>query len=317
MLTEKRRMPYMQMEPEEKHVIPSSQMVLKSLHGSKDGEKTSLWKRKAKRRAKGHAMEGLKQEELDPNLEFPSSSSCKSLTFPRRPDFGQLGTKCLVKANHFLAKIPESDISHYNVRWKQLIVLIKRFLQRCNINMKVDCTLLSLQVKITPEVTSRKMKKSILTELVKHYRSTELGMRLPVYDGGSNLYTAGLLPFTSKDFTVILADEEEGATTPRQFLFLASHIFAFSLSENFSLIWGNHVREREFKVQIKFVTLASMHQLRELLAGKQVNNPQEALTIIDIVLRELHAQRFVSNGSFLALVCWFHVLPAFIFSILW
>lgn len=127
MLTETRKMPYMQMEPEEKHVIPSSQMVLKSLHSSNDGEKTSLWKRKGKRRAKGPVMDGLKQEKLDTNLECPSSSSCKSLTFPRRPDFGQLGTKCLVKANHFLAKIPESDISHYNVRWKQL-VLIRRLL---------------------------------------------------------------------------------------------------------------------------------------------------------------------------------------------
>ena len=70
-------------------------------------------------------------------------------------------------------------------------------------------------------------------------------------------------------------------------------------------------------MQIKFVTLASMHQLRELFAGKQVKNPQEALTIIDIVLRELHAQRFVSNGTFLGLVCWIHVLAAFMFSILW
>ncbi|XP_022144917.1 protein argonaute PNH1-like isoform X2 [Momordica charantia] len=239
-------MPYMQMEPEEKHVIPSSQMVLKSLHGLKDAEKTSLWRRKGKRRAKGSAMEGLKQEELDPNLEFPSStSSSKSLMFPSRPGFGQLGTKCLVKANHFLAKIPESDISHYTVM-------------------------------ITPEVTSRKMKKNILTELVKHYRSTELGMRLPVYDGGRNLYTAGLLPFTSKEFTVILAHEEEGTTNPR---------------------------EREFKVQIKFVSLASMHQLRELLAGKQVNNPQDALAIIDIVLRELHAQRYISVGRFFYSPC--------------
>lgn len=91
--------------------------------------------------------------------------------------------------------------------------------------MEVECISLSLQVKITPEVTSRKMKKNIMTELVKHYRSTELGMRLPVYDGGSNLYTAGLLPFISKEFTVILANEEEGAATPRQLPF-SSHIFA-------------------------------------------------------------------------------------------
>ena len=42
---------------------------------------------------------------------------------------------------------------------------------------------------------------------------------------------------------------------------------------------------------IKFVALASMAQLRNLLSGKQVDTPQEALNIIDTVLRELAAQR--------------------------
>lgn len=51
------------------------------------------------------------------------------------------------------------------------------------------------------------------------------------------------------------------------------------------------VREREFRVRIKFAARVSMHQLRELLSGKQVSTPQEALTIIDIVLRELASQR--------------------------
>ena len=34
--------------------------------------------------------------------------------------------------------------------------------------------------------------------------------RLPVFDGGDNLYTAGLLPFTSKEFKISFgADEDE------------------------------------------------------------------------------------------------------------
>ncbi|GMQ06788.1 hypothetical protein CsSME_00051238 [Camellia sinensis var. sinensis] len=41
-----------------------------------------------------------------------------------------------------------------------------------------------------------------------------------------------------------------------------------------------------------------MHQLRGLLSGKQVDTPLEALKIIDIVLRELAAQRYVSVGRF-------------------
>jgi eukaryotic translation initiation factor 2C len=67
-------------------------------------------------------------------------------------------------------------------------------------------------------------------------------------------------------------------------------------------VLANHVREREFKVTITFVALASMHQLRELLAGKPVETPQVALTIIDIVLRQLAAQRCISVDLFLWLL---------------
>lgn len=42
---------------------------------------------------------------------------------------------------------------------------------------------------------------------------------------------------------------------------------------------------------IKFEALASMLQLRELFSGKPVDTPQEAITIIDIILREFAAQR--------------------------
>lgn len=49
------------------------------------------------------------------DMGFPSSS--KSLTFPMRPGFGQLGTKCIVKANHFLADLPEKDLNQYDVRY--------------------------------------------------------------------------------------------------------------------------------------------------------------------------------------------------------
>lgn len=49
-----------------------------------------------------------------------------------------------------------------------------------------------------------------MAKLMKLYRDTDLGMRLPVYDGKKVLYTAGLLPFISKEFNVKLAEEDEG-----------------------------------------------------------------------------------------------------------
>lgn len=65
-----------------------------------------------------------------------------------------------------------------------------------------------VKVKIIPEVNSSKTRKAIISELVRIHRNTELGMRLPVFDGGINIYTAGLLPFTYKEFSVILSEDD-------------------------------------------------------------------------------------------------------------
>lgn len=53
--------------------------------------------------------------EMLQETQLGSSATCKSLVFHQRPGYGQLGTKCLVKANHFLADISVSDLTHYNV----------------------------------------------------------------------------------------------------------------------------------------------------------------------------------------------------------
>ncbi|KAJ4708350.1 Protein argonaute like [Melia azedarach] len=227
-------------ELEENHMLSTNQKKSTKMI-SKRGDhveyvKDSDKKKKGRRRGKAAKMERLQESKVDVNL----NALCKSLKFHRRPGYGQLGTKCLVKANHFLAEIPGSDLIQYSV-------------------------------SISPEVTSQKLNKAIMTQLVKLHRNSDLGMRLPVYDGGNTLYTAGPLPFTSKAFTITLVDEDEGIC---------------------------YIRKLQFKVTIKFVALASMLQLHELLSGKQVDYPQEAIKIIDIVLRELAAQRYVSVGRF-------------------
>lgn len=48
-----------------------------------------------------------------------------------------------------------------------------------------------------------------MKRLVKLHGDTDLGKMLPVYDGRRALYTAGLLPFTSKDFAVTLAEDDD------------------------------------------------------------------------------------------------------------
>lgn len=58
-----------------------------------------------------------------------------------------------------------------------------------------------------PEVNSTKLNKAIMSQLVKVHRHKDLGMKLPVYDGRRALYTAGKLPFISKEFTVTIMDD--------------------------------------------------------------------------------------------------------------
>lgn len=63
----------------------------------------------------------MKEEDKDQETGHESqlascfSSSCKTLVPPSRPGYGKLGTKCVVKANHFLADISVSDLSQYDV----------------------------------------------------------------------------------------------------------------------------------------------------------------------------------------------------------
>ncbi|KAI4317903.1 hypothetical protein L6164_025732 [Bauhinia variegata] len=168
---------------------------------------------------------------------FPSSS--KSLSFAPRPGYGQVGTKCIVKANHFFAELPDKDLNQYDVT-------------------------------ITPEVSSRTVNRAIMAELVRLYKESDLGMRLPAYDGRKSLYTAGELPFARREFKVKLIDDEDGVNGPK--------------------------REREYRVVIKFAARANLYHLGQFLAGKRADAPQEALQILDIVLRELSNKRYCPIG---------------------
>ncbi|KAK6265746.1 hypothetical protein QUC31_016583 [Theobroma cacao] len=178
----------------------------------------------------GHNLRGME-------MGFPTSS--KSSNFAPRPGYGQVGTKCIVKANHFFAELPDKDLNQYDVT-------------------------------ISPEVASRMVNRAIMAELVRLYKESDLGMRLPAYDGRKSLYTAGELPFAWKEFIIKLVDEEDGINGPK--------------------------REREYKVVIKFVARANMHHLGQFLAGKRADAPQEALQILDIVLRELSMKRYCPIG---------------------
>ncbi|RZR79217.1 hypothetical protein BHM03_00004859 [Ensete ventricosum] len=140
--------------------------------------------RRRRGRGRTKAVEREVKQEVEVGLETVAPPvSSKGVVFCRRPGFGQAGTRCIVKANHFLAELPDKDLNQYDV-----------------------------SVTITPEVSSRSTNRAIIAEFVRLYRETELGMRLPAYDGRKSLYTAGSLPFNSKEFTIKLLEEDGGIT---------------------------------------------------------------------------------------------------------
>uniref|UniRef100_A0A8R7UUN6 Argonaute linker 1 domain-containing protein n=1 Tax=Triticum urartu TaxID=4572 RepID=A0A8R7UUN6_TRIUA len=166
-------------------------------------------------------------------------SSTKSVRFPMRPGKGTFGSRCIVKANHFSAELPDKDLHQYDV-------------------------------SITPDIPSRGVNRAVIGQLVTLFRHSLLGGRLPAYDGRKSLYTAGPLPFTSRTFNIVLQDEDDklgGAQVAQR-------------------------REKHFTVAIKFAARADLHHLAMFLAGKQPDAPQEAIQVLDIVLRELPTARY-------------------------
>ncbi|XP_037419045.1 protein argonaute 12-like [Triticum dicoccoides] len=119
-------------------------------------------------------------------------------------------------------------------------------------------------VTIDPETRSRGWNRSIINELVKLYKE-HLDGRLPVYDGRKSLYTAGALPFKNKVFVVKLANAAKG-----------------------------NKREEEYKVTVKLASNLDMYSLRQFLAGRSRDVPQDTIQALDIALRECPTTKYVS-----------------------
>uniref|UniRef100_A0A803M6A6 Uncharacterized protein n=1 Tax=Chenopodium quinoa TaxID=63459 RepID=A0A803M6A6_CHEQI len=158
----------------------------------------------------------------------PAPRSSKSMNPPRRPGFGRVGMKCSVRANHFVVQLAyeNSDFHHYDV-------------------------------SITPEVTAKNFSREILNKLVKDHKAF-LGGRIPAYDGNKSIYTAGPLPFTTKEFIVEMQREKRGSS---------------------------EMEIAKFQVAIKLAAKVGLYNLQEYLRGRTSEAPQDAIQVLDIVMR--------------------------------
>ncbi|THG07146.1 hypothetical protein TEA_019246 [Camellia sinensis var. sinensis] len=118
--------------------------------------------------------------------------------------------------------------------------------------------LYALIVTIAPEVTSKKVYREIVNELIASYQESHLGKRCPAYDGRKSLYTAGPLPFVSQDFVVNLVEKDTTSRRELEFrVAILKKLYKFLCSQS----CFNCRREREFMVAIKFAAKADLHPL--------------------------------------------------------
>ncbi|KAG2670879.1 hypothetical protein I3843_14G106300 [Carya illinoinensis] len=181
------------------------------------------------------------KERLTLQASAPPTSS-KAICCPKRPGFGTAGRKTVVRANHFLVEVADRDLYHYDV-------------------------------SITPEVTSKKINRDVMRQLIELYGESHLGRRRPAYDGRKSLYAAGPFPFESKEFVVKLAENDDRPAPS-----------------------GSARKERQFKVAIKLASKSDLHHLREFLRGRQLDVPQETIQVLDVVLREAPSNRYTVVG---------------------
>ncbi|XP_077218361.1 protein argonaute 1-like [Tasmannia lanceolata] len=162
----------------------------------------------------------------------PPPASTKTELFPARPGFGKMGTKCMIKANHFLVQLSnDKQLYHYDV-------------------------------SISPEVTSRGVNRGIISQLLYDYGESHFAKRKPAFDGRNTLY---------KEFHVKKVDRD-GTT-------------------------GAARKEKEYKVTIQFAARTDLHHLYQSLAGRQLDQRQETIQVLDVVLRESPSANYTTRDD--------------------
>lgn len=185
-----------------------------------------------------------------------------------------------------------------------------------------------LQVRITLEdkiaVEGKGIGRKLIDRLYQTY-SSELGGKKFAYDGDKALYTLGPLPQRRLEFSVVLEE-----TFAKQFVLLflfpglglkvlfyslINNSFVFvqltflCVSENGSPS-GTDKRSRRsfqsktFNVEISYAAEIPLKSIALALRGVDVDNTQDALKVLDIILRQQAANRYLSL-SLICLLCSF------------
>lgn len=138
-----------------------------------------------------------------------------------------------------------------------------------------------------------------IIDRVKETYDSELGGKNFAYDGEKSLFTAGSLPRNKLEFTVVLEDISSNRNNGN------GNTDTGSPNETDRKRQRRPYNAKSFKVEISYAAKIPMQSIANALRGQESENSQEALRVLDIILRQ-HAAK---QGCLLVRQSFFHNNP--------
>ncbi|PSS12077.1 Protein argonaute like [Actinidia chinensis var. chinensis] len=183
-----------------------------------------------------------------------------------RRGFGSTGRHISLLANHFLV-----SVKHQNEIFYQYSV--------------------SISYEDKKAVENKGIGRKVIDKLYQTY-SSELAEKRFAYDGEKSLYTVGPLPQNKLEFTVVLEESFAKHGSPSQ---------NGSPSES-SKRSKRSFQSKTYNVEISFAAKIPLKSISLALQGSEAQNTQDALRVLDIILRQQAANR----GCLLVRQSFFH-----------
>ncbi|KAK1389077.1 Argonaute [Heracleum sosnowskyi] len=172
-----------------------------------------------------------------------------------RPEFGRTGNRIQLESNHFKVSVNSPDEIFY-----QYSVLIS--------------------YKDRTAVENKVIGRKIMDKLYDMYSSELAGKRF-AYDGEKALFTVGPLPWNKQEFTVVLEESIAKREIPSR--------------EGSPVEPGKRSRRsfysKSYIVEINFATKIPLKSVLLALNGSETEKAQDALRVLDIILRQQAAKR--------------------------
>ncbi|KAF7029304.1 hypothetical protein CFC21_041093 [Triticum aestivum] len=215
---------------------------------------------------------------LPPPLPPIKPEEAKKISKPKRaliarPGFGKRGNPIQLVTNHFKVSLKTTD----------------EFFHHYYVNLKYEDD---------RPVDGKGVGRKVIDKLSQTYAS-ELAHKDFAYDGEKSLFTIGALPQINNEFVVVLEDVSSGKTP-------ANGSPGNDSPGNDKKRVKRPYQTKTFKVELSFAARIPMSAIAMALKGQESEHTQEAIRVIDIILRQHSAKQ----GCLLVRQSFFHNNPS-------